>query len=393
MNPPIPRLFTLRRDRDVTGVSGPGDVADGVQWADGNVDLRWRDRPSTSVWDSLELMLSVHGHDGATRVVWLDDAPCLRCGHGEGAHNVSGCTDCPGGWRAGHSFAPARDDTIPVADHLEAASRAQQEIERLRGVAGRAYLLADRWEAAHGSATFLVRAAGVELREALDGAGPTTHTYRSTGCLHGEHDYCKASVGRAGAKAPASCKFCAAPCICACHREPAPTGIRGLLKHIGINTSGRDNPVAGRVVDAAQDADDLVHVRQHYLSPAAEPCTKHRGREERQRYGCNGPDPADQNPAGKGPLTGIEVRDPCPYCEGCPLIPRALMDDHVREHHPEVREGGPGIPVPSADAGEVKLARAALLARVGEDQADVVDRLIRAVERRNYCDLPHEMEA
>jgi hypothetical protein len=32
---------------------------------------------------------------------------CTRCGHGKAAHNVSGCLDCPGGWRAGHRFTQA----------------------------------------------------------------------------------------------------------------------------------------------------------------------------------------------------------------------------------------------------------------------------------------------
>lgn len=32
------------------------------------------------------------------------------------------------------------------------------------------------------------------------------------------------------------------------------------------------------------------------------------------------------------------VRDPCPRCEDCPLIPRALMADHMREHHPEEQQ-------------------------------------------------------
>ncbi|MFD4973640.1 hypothetical protein [Streptomyces sp. NPDC058424] len=112
---PAPRLFVLRRDRDITGVSGVGDVADGVQWPDGTVVLRWRERPSTAMWDSLDVMLSVHGHDGATRVVWADGAE----------------------------------------------SRAQ-------AAAGRAYRLADQWEAAHSSTTFLVRAAGAERRDLLD---------------------------------------------------------------------------------------------------------------------------------------------------------------------------------------------------------------------------------
>lgn len=45
------------------------------------------------------------------------------------------------------------------------------------------------------------------------------HRYLSTGCLHGEHGYCQAHTGQAGIKAPARCKFCAAPCICPCHNE------------------------------------------------------------------------------------------------------------------------------------------------------------------------------
>lgn len=48
------------------------------------------------------------------------------------------------------------------------------------------------------------------------------------------------------------------------------------------------------------------------------------------------------------PLAGIEVRDPCPWCEDRPLIPRALMDEHVAAVHPEVKTGGPGISVADA---------------------------------------------
>jgi hypothetical protein len=45
------------------------------------------------------------------------------------------------------------------------------------------------------------------------------HEYLSTGCLHGEHGYCQGDTGAAGAKIPAVCKFCQAPCICVCHIE------------------------------------------------------------------------------------------------------------------------------------------------------------------------------
>lgn len=49
------------------------------------------------------------------------------------------------------------------------------------------------------------------------------HTYLSTGCLHGEHGYCQSMTGLAGAKRPARCKFCEAPCICPCHRAAGPS--------------------------------------------------------------------------------------------------------------------------------------------------------------------------
>ena len=43
------------------------------------------------------------------------------------------------------------------------------------------------------------------------------HDYVSTGCLHGDHGYCRGEVGKVGAKAPGRCKFCPASCRCGCH--------------------------------------------------------------------------------------------------------------------------------------------------------------------------------
>ncbi|MFG3154252.1 hypothetical protein ACGF7W_19660 [Streptomyces sp. NPDC048219] len=71
-----PQLFHLQRDRDVSGVSGTGRVAHGVRWPDGTVTLRWvGDRPSTVHWDQLEDAIAIHGHGGATRLVWTDPQP------------------------------------------------------------------------------------------------------------------------------------------------------------------------------------------------------------------------------------------------------------------------------------------------------------------------------
>lgn len=66
------RLFRLERDLDITGVSGVGVVAEGVEWSDGTATVRWLgDYPSTVVWSSLADAEVVHGHGGATRFVWL----------------------------------------------------------------------------------------------------------------------------------------------------------------------------------------------------------------------------------------------------------------------------------------------------------------------------------
>lgn len=74
MTSTAPRLFHLERDTDVTGVSGTGRVADGVQWPDGTVALRWiGDRPSTVHWGSVDDVAAIHGHGGATRIVWADE--------------------------------------------------------------------------------------------------------------------------------------------------------------------------------------------------------------------------------------------------------------------------------------------------------------------------------
>jgi hypothetical protein len=71
---PTGRLFTLQRDEDVTGVSGTGPVAHGIQFPDGTVALRWStSTASTVLWNSIEDAIRVHGHDGRTRVVWDGD--------------------------------------------------------------------------------------------------------------------------------------------------------------------------------------------------------------------------------------------------------------------------------------------------------------------------------
>jgi hypothetical protein len=69
----LPRRFALIRHIDYTGVSGVGVVAYGVAFADGQVVLRWcSTHPATSMWNSIDDMLAIHGHGEATSVEWID---------------------------------------------------------------------------------------------------------------------------------------------------------------------------------------------------------------------------------------------------------------------------------------------------------------------------------
>ncbi|MEW1922324.1 hypothetical protein [Streptomyces sp. NPDC088360] len=65
--------FHLHRLDDVTGVSGTGRVAGGVIFPDGTVAMRWnKDLKSTAVYDSIDDVAVIHGHDGATVIELLD---------------------------------------------------------------------------------------------------------------------------------------------------------------------------------------------------------------------------------------------------------------------------------------------------------------------------------
>lgn len=57
------------------------------------------------------------------------------------------------------------------------------------------------------------------------------HWYLSTGCLHGDHNYCAARSGKVGAKEPQRCKFCTARCRCRCHR-PTGRGIAAAVRRV-----------------------------------------------------------------------------------------------------------------------------------------------------------------
>lgn len=328
--PTFPRSFVVQRDEDVSGISGEGVVAEGVQFSDGWVVTHWLDQPpmnepKTDVWHNkgAEPFEKIHGHSGATRILWADEIAAARR---KLSADIIQAFDVPG-WIAGleterevlrrqitravqsvqdGEAAPVEvgderivDAVMPIVRQvLEQRSELRAEIARLEArdtptwrqraetaevTAARAYLLADRWEAAHGSSMFLVRSAGAELRDELGESGATP-----------------CEVAHSGEKYKAS----------ATDRVDDPDDgeeFDGPLVPSAVTEAIRRQEAA--------TADDLRNLRQRHAGPDAEPCTKHVGRVERQRYGCNGADPADTRRPPMDPVHILGVEAPAGCCE------------------------------------------------------------------------------
>jgi hypothetical protein len=67
------RTFRLYRGKDMSGVSGTGYVAEGVEFSDGTVVLRWTSKtPTTEIHPDIGTLRLLHGHYGSTRVEWTE---------------------------------------------------------------------------------------------------------------------------------------------------------------------------------------------------------------------------------------------------------------------------------------------------------------------------------
>jgi hypothetical protein len=70
------RRFILQRHHDQSGVSGVGQVAEGCMFSDGRCAVRFiSPTGSTNTYDSIEAVKAVHGHGGATEIMFLDEDP------------------------------------------------------------------------------------------------------------------------------------------------------------------------------------------------------------------------------------------------------------------------------------------------------------------------------
>jgi hypothetical protein len=69
------RTFVLERVEDVSGTSGTGIVAEGVEFSNGQVAIHWISQlESVNVYANVKVLDALHGHDGRTTVRWLDGA-------------------------------------------------------------------------------------------------------------------------------------------------------------------------------------------------------------------------------------------------------------------------------------------------------------------------------
>ena len=67
------RRFHLVRDEDVSGTSGIGVVAEGTVFSNNKVVLTWTTKyTSVAIYDSLAELEAIHGHEGRTRIEWVD---------------------------------------------------------------------------------------------------------------------------------------------------------------------------------------------------------------------------------------------------------------------------------------------------------------------------------
>lgn len=68
--------FVLVREKDVSGTSGTGVVAEGVRLSNGQAVLHWLTQlSSVAIYHSVDVLIAIHGHDGATVLKWVDCDP------------------------------------------------------------------------------------------------------------------------------------------------------------------------------------------------------------------------------------------------------------------------------------------------------------------------------
>lgn len=67
------RRFELWRAVDISGISGTGMIAHGVEFNNGQCVMQWQtDVRSICVYENADQLIKIHGHNGATLLQWID---------------------------------------------------------------------------------------------------------------------------------------------------------------------------------------------------------------------------------------------------------------------------------------------------------------------------------
>jgi len=72
-NKPRYRVFEMIRVEDLSGVSGTGIVAQGMEFDDGQCVIRWlTDVKATAIYKNIQELESIHGHKGRTKIFFKE---------------------------------------------------------------------------------------------------------------------------------------------------------------------------------------------------------------------------------------------------------------------------------------------------------------------------------
>ena len=72
----IPRMrrFFMMRIEDESGVSGTGVILEGVEFSNGKCAITWLSHMGVvGTYDSIKVVQSLHGHEGKTKLKWIDE--------------------------------------------------------------------------------------------------------------------------------------------------------------------------------------------------------------------------------------------------------------------------------------------------------------------------------
>lgn len=132
------RTFVLYRKADETGVSGAGVVAEGVEFHDGRIALRWLAKyRSTAFYADADTVLLIHGHDGATELLFYDDVMRRGASDAEMDSVENAWFQSVGGPRAPHFNANQRIAIMVAPNYITA----EQEARYLAGYKHKCFYL------------------------------------------------------------------------------------------------------------------------------------------------------------------------------------------------------------------------------------------------------------